>query len=347
MTGRLGYRRIIGCCWPRTCSGPRPRAGGCYRRRVATVDRRKPAAVSDAFRARVADRLLPLGFVARAANKALVRKRGRNLHRVAFASSHHNAPGQVAAWVRLEHEDAATRRLARGWRAGGQLDGRELALELETNVAVATHADRLVETIVEQLAFFDLLEQPRIVAAEVMRRYVPGILDPDVVAPYLRAHLGAGAVIAYAAALLRGRPELAPAFVTALDEEDDGRPLRDHGTQLAHAVRTHGGGARPDVPAGAVRSPAPAARSLRSFFGLQLRAWGEPAAAHALHAVGDDVIVHVQAAQQALAGPLVDSPDAARLALEAALGEDRAPRRRAPSPRLFQYHARHEPFAPT
>ena len=72
---------------------------------------------------------------------------------------------------------------------------------------------------------------------------------------------------------------------------------------------------------------------------------GEVEAAHALRRAIDDDITRVHAMQANQSEPLVDSVRAARLALTLALGVDRAPRRDAPSPRLYQYYANHtEPF---
>jgi hypothetical protein len=138
------------------------------------------------------------------------------------------------------------------------------ALELETNVADPEQADKLVFAIAHHIAFFDWLEDPSAVVAEVMRRYVPGFIEPGLIAPFLRAHLGKKAVFAYADALLRGRPELAPAFMTALDDDGNSQ-IQDHGTQLARAIRLHGDARCPEIPPGTVRSTA--ARGYRSFFG--------------------------------------------------------------------------------
>lgn len=304
---------------------------------------RSPALVSAEFRARIAARVVPLGFVARAQNKALVRKQGKNVHRISFASSHYNTPGDVAAFVHLDYVDAETRRLEAGWRAGGQVGDPTFSAPLRTNVADSEQADRLADAIAREVGFFDQFESPPAIASEVMRRYVPGLVDPEVVAPYLRAHLGEEVVISYADALLAGRPELAPAFVTAIASEHEDPQLRDHGTQLARSVRQHGARRYPAVSPDTVRSTK--GRGLRCFFGRQLRAWGEPEAAHALRTVGDEELLRVHDAQKAIETPLVDSSAAARLALALALGVDRAPRRSRSSPRLFQYYALHEPFS--
>jgi hypothetical protein len=120
--------------------------------------------------------------------------------------------------------------------------------------------------------------------------------------------------------------------------------LADHGSQLAQALKGRVRGPL-DVPSDAVRSPDDTQRHLRDVMGLQLRAWGEVEAAHALRLAGDDDIARVRAAQVSATETWVDSVRAARLALTLALGVDRPPRRDAPSPRLFQYYANHvEPF---
>jgi hypothetical protein len=63
---------------------------------------------------------------------------------------------------------------------------------------------------------------------------------------------------------------------------------------------------------------------LRSHFGLQLRAWGEPVAASLLRRAGDGAIISTYAKVQALADSGVTSADAARLVLSLATGEQRA-----------------------
>jgi hypothetical protein len=313
---------------------------------MSGLDHRKPSVVTDEFRARIARDLVPRGFAVRARGASLVRKRGKNTHRIDFSSSHKNAEGYVVCWVGPFFEDAAVRKTEKGWRAGGLLTGPAFAEEGSTNVAVPADADALAERIVQHLAFFDLLEDPARVLVEVRRRYVPGLVAPVVVVPYLRARLGAGAVSEYASALLAARPELWPAFASTRAGSaatTHGVALADHGTQLAMVITAAEESAL-KVPADVVTSNQPPARSLRCFFGRQLRAWGEPAAAAELRSVGDEDILRARAAQDALGEPIVDSVAAARLVLHLAAREDRLPARPAPSPRLFQYHVLHEPF---
>lgn len=317
---------------------------------MSPTDDRKPALVTQEFRERVADSLAPHGFAPRAQCHTLVRKKGKNVHRIEFQSSHRNAPGYAVVWPALVFEDAATRKLVKGWRAGGPLNGPAFSLDTPVNVADAEDADHLAALIQERLAFFDWLEDPERVLADVARRYVSGLVDPLLVAPYLRAHLGEGGVLTYAAGLIGGRAELAPAFATELrspSPEDGGSGSLDHGTQLARAARDLRSRLVSLVPTDVVESTARAARHLRNHLGLQLRAWGEPDAARALRRAHDDDVTYAYAAQKALSEPGVDSVAGARLALTLATGATRDPVRSAPEPRLFQYFVRHtEPFAP-
>ena len=265
------------------------------------------------------------------------------MHRIDFSSSHYNTPGSAVVWPALWFEDAATRKLVKGWRAGGSLIGPEFAFDAPTNVASPADADALDRLVVSAIEFFDWLEDPGAVLREVSRRYVRGLVEPLVITPYLRVHLGEDATYTYAEALLRGRPELAPAYLTAIEGGHEGY---DHGTRLANALATH---VRPRVELPSDMVPAPVRTAgLRDDIGLQLRAWGEVEAAHALRRAIDDDITRVRAMQTSQAENMVDSVRAARLALTLALGVDRAPRRDAPSPRLFQYHANHvQPFLPS
>ncbi len=108
-----------------------------------------------------------------------------------------------------------------------------------------------------------------------------------------------------------------------------------------------GGPAFADAPpAGTVECSDEAAASLRCFFGRQLRAWGEDGAARRLHRVADARVRAVHEEQAKLPGPAVDDPERARRLLREVTGETRPPRRRAPEPRLFQYHVLHGPFTP-
>ncbi len=314
---------------------------------MATADHRRPSLVTEEFRVSLAERLRPLGFEARAQHKSLVRKVGKNLHRVDFTSSYRNAPGYAVVWPALHFEDAATRKLLKGWRAGGLLSTGLFALSVPNNVAESADAAKLADVVVAELAFFDWMEDPAAVLREVSRRYVPGLLDPLTIAPFLRARLGVGAVHAYATALLTGRPELAPAFATELAAPDgtaEAPANLDHGTLLARGVRAFGGGLSVAVPSDTVTSVAKTARHLRCFFGRQLRAWGEPRQAGELRRIGDDAIHAVRKQQEAFGPSIVDNKASARLIL-ALTGDDRDPARQVPSPRLFQYHVLHaEPW---
>lgn len=293
----------------------------------------------DGLRSSLADRLTPLGFEPRAQLKSFVRKRGGGVHRVVLGAGRAIRPSLV-------YEDAPTRKLEKGWTAGGPLGAADFGPEEGLEEGIASSAAAYVDYLVKRVRFFDLFDVPEALLGEVSRRYVPGFLAPRVVIPFLRARVGASGVSAYAAALLAGRPELAPAYATVLSQ-DEAAPDRegDHGTQLACGVRAHGADL-PVVPPATVQSKLATSRHLRCFFGRQLRAWGETEAAHLLARVGDEPIQAAYARQKTLGASLVDRIDAASLVLELATGEKRAPRRAEPKPRLFQYHARMaEPFA--
>lgn len=310
---------------------------------MATVDPRQPAVVRDAFHRRVAAALAPHGFVASASATRLKRKVGARTDLIDFSSSHYNAPGSAVCFVALHVEDARVRKQVKGWRTGGVLTGPHVAAEVPTNVAVQADADRLLAEILDRLAFFELLAAPERALAEVRRRYVPGFLQPIVIAPYLATHLGAASVRAYAEAVLAARPELWPGFLgPAKAAARTADLLADHGAQLAVALAGEATQLAP--PAGTARAGASIAAHQRDFVGLQLRAWGEPEAAAALARLDDAAVAALRDAQEALGTPLTTDRQAARLAL-AATGADRAPRRKAPSPVHFQYHARHATFA--
>ena len=117
-------------------------------------DVRRPAIVTEAFREAIARRLAPMGFEARAHAKSLVRKHGKNVHRIDFSSSHYDTPGYAVAWPALWFQDAATRKLVKGWRAGGSLTGASFAFDAPTNVASATEAEVLADLVVSEIAFF-------------------------------------------------------------------------------------------------------------------------------------------------------------------------------------------------
>lgn len=310
------------------------------------MDHRKPAEVTEEFRARLASVLLPLGFEVRARRATLVRKRGGATHRIELSSSHHNRPGDVTCWVTLRHEDRVVRAVSPGWVAGGGLGLAPFSNgdPLPKNVADSRDASALIALVLERLAFFDVMDDPQAVLGRVSVGYFPGLVDPILIVPYLRAHLGAGAVGAYASALLGGRPELWPAIAghAAAPEQPD--VFADHGTQLAGALSAAELAAL-EVPSDVVRSTERQAKALRSHFGLQLRAWGEPEAAAFLRRCDDRAIVSTRESVQGLPDSSVTSLDAARLVLSLACGEDRAPRRSAPEPRFYQYYAGHAPFA--
>jgi hypothetical protein len=308
------------------------------------LDTRRPAIVTDSFRDRLARELGPLGFAAR--KKALVRKVGPTWHRVELSSSHGNVPGDVTAWVTLVVTDPRIARVEPRWRAGGSLGGPEFADDPPSNVADPTQARELVERIRRRLAFFDAVQDPGSVHQAACRRYVPGMVAPRVVVPYLLAHLGAGAVKSYARALLRGRPELWPAFAGAGQQVARRSGLPDHGTQLAQQLTKHSITLADPPPTDTVVSTDPAAASLRCFFGLQLRAWGEVDTASYLRRLPDERIHVLWAEQERLPGPAVDSAARVSVVLREITGEGRPPRRKAPTPRLFQYHVLHGPFVP-
>jgi hypothetical protein len=311
------------------------------------LDTRRPALVTEDFRERLAGEVTPLGFVAR--KKALVRRVGRTVQRIELSSSHRNVPGDVTAWVALVVTDPLVARAEPGWRAGGNLGGAEFYDEPPTNVADSAQAGELIECVLRRLSFFSLMQDPHALHDSACRRYVPGILEPRILVPYLLTRLGPDAVATYGAALLRGRPELLPAFSGAHHQAARGGAGHpDHGTQLALQLTKHGVRLTPadDSPPDAVVSLDPAAASLRSFFGLQLRAWGEVDAAALLRRVSDERIQAVRTAQRQLPGPTVDSAPQASVVLREATGELRAPRRETPEPRLFQYHVLHGPFVP-
>lgn len=277
---------------------------------------------------RVRAQLEAAEFKALASGGRFVRKRDRTRHRVEFS-------GAGGAQPSLIFEDAVVRRLVPDWRAGGPLSGPAFALDLPSA------QPRLARTLVEQLSFFDWLESPEAVGHDVSCRYVAGFIDPALIVPYLVAHLGPNGVERYAAGLLAGRSELTPAFASELRAR--GRTVdraADHGTQLAQALRRFVPGVRPALPDGVCPSTSAAARNLRCFFGRQLRAWGEPGCAQALARVDDETIQRLHGAQLALRTPVTSSVEAVRLVM-AAVGTERAPRVAAPSPRFFQYHARH------
>jgi hypothetical protein len=314
---------------------------------MRAVDSRKPSLVTDAFRARVAGLLAPRGFELRAKGN-LVRRQGKTWHRVEFSSSHRNVPGDVVCWVSFGFEDKKVEARRPGWAAGGSLGGHKFDPEFAmSNIAIPANADALAALVVTRLSFFELLERPEKTLFEVSRRYVPGFFEPSVVVPYLAAHLGSDAVAAYAHALLTGRQELWPAYASeresATDSPTNTEP--DHGTQLARAMMADRVPVALHAPPDTASSVNPGVRSLRCFFGRQLRAWGEAQLATELRKLPDAQVRDLGVAQDELEGPLVENPAAVRLLLRAAVGQDRPPRRLKPEPRLYQYYQLHQPFA--
>jgi hypothetical protein len=311
---------------------------------MTMLDTRRPALVTTDFHARLAAELAPLGFIAR--RNALVRKRGKSTHRIEMSSSHHNAPGAVTSWIALVVTDTDVARVEAGWRAGGSLGGEAFHGDPPTNVADSTQANELAAHLLQRLAFFDFVDDAPAVLAATRRRYVPGMIEPRVIVPYLLVRLGEDAVESYARALLRGRPELWPAFVGASSAKVEARPktIPDQGTELALSLAKHGLAFEAAPPRDTVVSSDLAAANLRCFFGRQLRAWGEAEAAGLLRRVPDARIRELRAAQENLPGPFVDEVRYATTVLHEVTGETRPPRRKEPTPRLFQYFVLHEPF---
>lgn len=308
-------------------------------------------APDEPFRVMLARRLAPLGFEARARHQSLVRKRGKDVHRVEFRSRR-DWESLASEWPSLFVEDAATRKLVKGWRAGGSLGQEDFGGEGRPSAADAQDPSTLAAFCFERLSFFDWMDDPEAVLRDVSARYVLGLTEPVQIAPYLRTRLGAEAVASYAQALLDGRPELAPAFLTELASLEhahearlDGAGQLDHGAQLARVVHAYAEGRALHVPSGTVRSTLKTARHLRCFFGRQLRAWGETAIAHELHRVEDAAIQATYEREEEMRGRPLLREGAAGLVIELVTGTRRPPRNAEPKPRLFQYHSlMAEPF---
>lgn len=307
---------------------------------MPTKDSRRPADVTRDFRERLARALVDRGFVARRQNSRFVRRHGSVTESVELSSSHHNTRGDVAGWVGLFVEDKALP----GWRAGGNLGSPAFKQDRDWNIADRDNADEVLDHVVTSLAFFALAADPDQLLARVCTRYVAGFVDPSVVVPLLAERRGDEAVATYARALLDGRGELWPGFLGQRDgtiAKSTARP--GHGAELALMLATHAPGVVIAPPADAVRARDQGAANLRGHIGLQLRAWGEAAAAPLLRRVDDARVLALRDAQKRV-GMTVDDPVSARLALREVSGEDRALRRRKPKPRLFQYEVLHEPF---
>jgi hypothetical protein len=310
------------------------------------IDTRKPAVVTESFRRRVAAATAPPGFAPRQRGTVLVRRRARGItHRITLGSSHYNTPGHVAAFVGLFWENPDVTALEPQWLAGGQLNSASFGDEIATNVASHEEADALLAHIVERLAWFDLLDDPTRLLDQVRRRYVPGMVDPSRVVPYLRARSGAEAVRAYAVSLLEGRPELWPGFLGGepLAARETSAQGLDEGSDLARMLARHAPEVFVPAPEDAVSSTDLRAANLRAFLGLQLRAWGELDAAAELRRFEDTPVLDLHQAQKALAAS-VDSLESVQVVMDAVLGERRAPRRARPLPRFCQYRTRHPPW---
>lgn len=297
------------------------------------------------FRAAVAALVAPRGFRALANTKQLKRRAGAGVVEViAFQASHQNGPTAAVCWVSLAITDKAITALAPGWRCGGPLTSEAFAEAGSWNLVERGEPARMLARVRKRLGFFERMANPAAVLDAVCVGPVAGLLRPDAVAPYLAARLGPAAVARYARALLEGRPELWPGFRCAT-------PFADDGGQLATALRTWGppGGyaaALAAAPAGVARAVRSGPAHLRAFFGLGLRAWGERALTPRL-ALLDDEAIQQLSDRQRCAAPNVAAPAHIALLL-AALGEPpRPPRRRAPTPRKFQYLALAAPYAPS
>jgi len=306
-----------------------------------------PSVVRDVFHRRIAGALAPRGFVPNASFTSLKRKSARSVHLVEFSSSQRNVPGHAACHVALFFEDARVRKQSPDWRTGGLLHGPSFAADVPSNVAVAGEADELEAVVLARLAFFDLLDAPQDVLAQVRMRYVPGIVEPVRIVPYLAVHLGVAAALAYGQALLDARPELWPGAQRQLRSAWVEPPGAhgDHGEQIGFALRSLGVGDQLACPVDVVACSDSRAAHARCFFGRQLRAWGEPAAAAELRRMPDADVLALRAGQEANRVGLVDSVPAVTLLLAATTGVARDPARAAPSPRYFQYFAKHATFA--
>ncbi len=314
-----------------------------------TVDLRRPADVTAEFRARLAAELGPAGFTARASGATLVRKAGRRTHRVELSSSPRNTPGYVVCRVALLYRDADVQKLAPGWCAGGSLSYGDFEEGLPENLAEAASADAILARVRRGLDYFAWLDDAPRVARDVARRYMPGFFAPSVIVPYLVARLGADAAVSYGARLLRGRPELWPAFAAAIRgahaEASNVRP--DHGTELGRALARHVSAealATFATPPGTATSQDPRAANLRCFFGRLLRARGEAEAAARLRELDEPGIQALGKALERPEHPITEDDKFAAKVLLAATGESRPPRRARAKPQHFQYYALHSPW---
>jgi hypothetical protein len=301
-----------------------------------------------AFASRVAAVLAERDFAPTNDWRRFSRARGTAVDRVELTPEPYPRPGDVRCSVLFEIEDEAIRAIAPTWELRELLSSFGTLEPFPTaNLAVAAEADWLLYEVESALEFFDLAAHPEDLLAEASRRYVPGFVDPSRVAPLLRVYLGPEGVARYASGLLRGRPELWPAFLAHRGQTTLPKTLAsaDHGTELALMVATHAPTAKLAMPpADTVRSPDLAAANLRAVLGLKLRAWGEPVAAGLLRRVSDDRIEALWDKLRDQGIDRVDDARGARAVLHAATGEDRPCLRASPEPLYYQYKRLHGPF---
>lgn len=304
---------------------------------VGRVVDRRPELIREAFGARMAKTFEPLGFKSQAKGNEFVRKQGKNRHRIQLDLR--DTEGGISVTTSMTFFDGLVRKTEKHWEASVGLGETPLVERQWSDVKSDEDVSMLVARIAGGLDYFTLFESPERVFEEVSRRYLPGLVTPLGVAPYLRLHLGDDAVLSYVEWMLANRPELWPSFAAGAPAGTS--YLSDHGSQLAAVAKKTATQLEPPRDTAATDDRAP--RSLRDFFGLQLRAWGEPAAAAKLRVVPDASIVATRKAQEGLKEILVDSPKATRVLLQL-VGEDRDPTQEKPMPRYFQYHVLHRPF---
>jgi hypothetical protein len=311
-----------------------------------------PSVRTGAFRASVARALAPLGFRALAENKALRRRAASGVvESVEFSASHHNGPSSAVCWVALVVTDKSIERAAPGWRAGGDLGNASFGDEVSFDLAEAGTHDTLITHVLKRVAFFDLLRDASAVLDAATQGPIRGLVEAARLVPYLHVRLGADAVARYAEGLLAGRPELWPAFVGGVNNLPFAAPgaSLDEGTVLGvETVRLGPPGFARELanaaPRGVAASVHREAAHLRSFLGLQLRAWGEAEHTPRLARLSDDAVLAVSARQKQT-GESVDDVKLVRTLLAALPGAPTSPRRLACSPRYFQYLARAEPWS--
>lgn len=310
-----------------------------------------PSVRTAAFRDEVARALAARGFVALARNMTLRRSPSRGVvESVRFSASHRNGPHSAVCWIALHVTDKAIARVCPDWQAGGTLGTEAFGDETSFDLAEEGRARALEEFVVEQTAFFDLLQQPSAVLEAVSRGPLPGLLEPARIGPYLQVRLGPEAVARFAEAMLAGRPELWPAFLGVVQELMPSPSARrlDHGSSLAieSLDRAPAGFARDlaaRAPDGVVAATHPEAGHLRHHLGLQLRAWGEEDQTPRLARL-DDATVRSVVERMRASGLPVDHRSHIELLLAHLPGAPRTPRREAPTPRYFQYTARAAPW---